>query len=203
MAFVVHGKFGVPLEGEDVVANAEALVMAEVAGGERFCAFRQLYHLIVVVYDKAQAAIGEVSAQLLVQDLRFADAHAPAAGKAFHTPAQRLRDELVPETDADKRNFLRCGLRNPLLQSLNLRQIVVGSIVGTRNEVKGFGLDLFGQFSVHHTIDVESEVRVDGSKQVEEHGFMARDAFRKQSGVCVAEQEADFLNCLWGHLTVI
>ena len=40
VAFVVHGEFGVPLEGEDVVTDAEPLVTAEGAGGKRRRAFR-------------------------------------------------------------------------------------------------------------------------------------------------------------------
>ena len=191
------------LEGEDVVADAETLVTAEVAGGERRCAFWQLHHLVVVVDDEAQTAVGEVRAQFLVQDLRFADAHAPAAGKTFHTSAQRLRDELVPEADANKGNFLLCSLPNPLLQRLNPRQIVVGGVVGARDEVERVGLKLLGQFAVHHTVDVEGKVGVNRTKQVKEHGFMTRDAFRQQSGICVAHQNIDFSNWRLGHLTII
>ena len=116
MTFVIHREFGMPLEGEDVAADAEPLVTAEVAGGEGDGTFRQARHLIVVVDDKAHLPVGEPGGQVLAQNLHLADAHAPAAGEAFYTPAQRLCDDLMPEADADKGDLLPRGLPNPLLQ---------------------------------------------------------------------------------------
>ena len=116
MLLVVHREFGMSLEGEDVAADAEPLVTAEVAGGERDGIFRQARHLIVVVDDKAHLPVGEPGEQVLAQNLHLADAHTPAAREALHTSAQRLRDDLMPEADADKGDLLPRGLPNPLLQ---------------------------------------------------------------------------------------
>ena len=202
VAFVVHGEFRVPLEGEDVVTDAESLVTAEITGSEGRRAFRQSHHLVVVVDDEAQTAIGEIGAQLLVQDLRFAGAHAPAAGKALHTSAQRLRDELVPETDADKGNFQRCYLPNPILQAENPRRIVVSGVVGTRDEVELIRSGMIRQFTIQRAENLKGNVLIHRMKQFHKHGFVARDVLRQQTGERVAEQDVYFLNCHLGHLTV-
>ncbi len=76
---------------------------------------RQLHYLVVVVDDKTHFLVGEPGEQVCIQNLHLADAYAPAARIAFHPSAQRLRDDLVPETDANE-GYLPCrGLPNPLL----------------------------------------------------------------------------------------
>ena len=144
VALVVHREFRMSLEGEDVFADAEAFVTAEVAGGEGRRAFRKLQHLIVVVDDEG--------------------------------------------------HFPRCGLPNPVLQRDNPRQVIVGGVVGTGDDVEGAGLEPFGQLAVHHPADVEGEIGVDRAEQVIEHRFVTRDALREQSGVRVAEQKGDFVD---------
>ena len=115
VALVVHGKLRMPLESEDVVADAKTLVAAEVAGGYGDGSFRQTRHLVVVVDDETHFAVGEVREQVCIQNPHLADAHAPAAREAFHASAQCLCDELVPETNADKGHFPRRRFPNPIL----------------------------------------------------------------------------------------
>ena len=103
------------LEGEDVVTDAEPFVTAEIAGGKGDGTFRQLRYLVVMIDDKTHFLVGEIGEQVRVQNLHLADAHAPTAGIALHPSAQRLRDDLMPEADADEGDLLLRGLPNPLL----------------------------------------------------------------------------------------
>ena len=111
--------FGMRLDGEDAPAIGQRGVAAEVRLADDLGLGRKLRHLVLVP---------GVERQLLALDAVDLAADGPAAGMLGDLAAERLRDDLVPEADADQRHARGMDLADERLERRNPGVVLVGAV---------------------------------------------------------------------------
>ena len=127
------------LEGKDVVAYADGIVVAKFAACKTDSIMGQNRHLVVVIIEQTQFFVRKEPLHVVIVNLRLPNSHAPSAGITLDISSQRKTDGLVTETDSNQFCLLACSPLNPFKQVFNPGQLRIGALVAARNQVNIFG----------------------------------------------------------------
>ena len=156
-------------------------MFAEVVGCNGHSPRRQLDHLILMPGIERNLGAGEIIGLA---------ANCPACLIFFDFPTQRLRDDLMAETDADQRNIQRHRLADEVLQRGNPVVIFIDAMLGSGDQPAVAVLHRGWKFAIHHL--VACEVKILPGQQGLEHLDVVAVVGDELLGGVSGEQNADF-----------